>query len=116
MPEDFVVFYKIEDDDENKSSFIYKLYKYNKYNSEYEKLLRLTENKTHTLHDNINFINTSNLSYGHYEVSKRTREKFRNLINKEEGNCSSSEFKNRKYGLLGTCQVLSTSSGARIFS
>jgi hypothetical protein len=93
MPDDFAVFYKIINEDDN-SSHIYKIFKFNKFDSEYEILTKITENKNHSVFQELDFIDTSSILYGHYELSKRTREKFRNLINKENGNCSSNEFKN----------------------
>jgi hypothetical protein len=93
-PGDYAVFYKIKDDTDEES-YIYKVYKFNPNEPEYQKLENLAAGNSHSVYEDIDFIDVGDVKFSEYVISERTVRRFGGSSIDTEGNCNSeNEFRN----------------------
>lgn len=88
--DDIIVFYKFENDGE----YLYKIFRFNTADREYEALKKITENKTHYWTDNLEFIDIKNKNFISPKFSRMSLERVNQRIgDPSENTLSASEFR-----------------------
>jgi len=80
--DDYLVFFKFKDDIDDRD--LYTVYRFNSANKEYQKLEKLTEGKGHSVFQNLDFIDTTNIDYNEISISEKTKDRINGRLARNE--------------------------------